>query len=268
MSGFSAQWLALRENADRAARSEAVLQKASAYLSSDGTALEVCDLGSGTGASVRAFSGLFPKPQTWQLVDYDAANLQRAKERYAGGDAITGVSIETKVHDLSADGAPWRQSTRLVTATALFDLTSPGWLAEFASALVRDRLPLLATLTYDGRHVFTPELPFDAEMGEAFNVHQRSDKGFGPAAGPDAVACLERHLRDHGYEVTLADSSWCLEGERDADMITALLEGWVDAVVERNLVPESDARAWHVARSKNTQTLHVGHQDLFASPAT
>ncbi|MGI9406615.1 MAG: hypothetical protein ACR2O4_09600, partial [Hyphomicrobiaceae bacterium] len=195
MSGFSADWLALREAADTAARSEAVLDAARrTFAHHTGDPLEIWDLGSGTGASVTAFSALFPKPQVWHLVDTDADNLKRAMARYAGDNAFAEVRLETHMHDLADNPAPWPSSAHLVTATALFDLVSESWLQAFADRLCAARLPLLATLTYDGRLELEPAHSMDASMIEAFNQHQRTDKGFGPAAGPDASNVLTTAL--------------------------------------------------------------------------
>ncbi len=267
MSGFSADWLTLREKADVAARSEVVLEAARAYCANVAEKpFRICDLGSGTGASVAAFSSQFPAAQTWDLIDYDAENLQRAVERYTGSGAIEDVTVTPRVHNLALNPAPWQPNTDIVTATALFDLASPEWLVAFANRLAANRLPILTTLTYDGRHVLAPELPLDATMAEAFNTHQRSDKGFGVAAGPDATNQITGQLQDHDYSLVIGDSSWHLNAQDDSPMIAALLDGWSQAVIDRDLVPEHQVREWHSARIKNTATLQVGHLDFFAAP--
>jgi len=265
MSGFSADWLALREEADQAARSERVLDAVRADLAdSISSPFSVCDLGSGTGAAARAFSELFPKPQRWRLVDLDAANLDRAASNLSGADAIEGLEVNTHVHDLNADCAPWEPRTDIVTTTAFFDLTSADWLEGFADRLAEDQLPLLATLTYDGRHVFSPMLPLDQKMIDGFNTHQKTDKGFGPAAGPEAATTLVRLLKERGYDVTTADSSWHLEGKRDAVMLHTLLEGWCAAMIDSQLVGADDANGWLESRKSQTTSLQVGHTDIFA----
>lgn len=267
MSGFSGDWLALRGPSDTAARARSVLDAARGHFAA-ATGMSICDLGSGTGASVRAFSPLFPTPQRWQLVDLDAANLRIAEMGHSGSDALTGVTVATRAHDLAADPAPWNPGTDLVTATALFDLTSATWLHRFANTLATSNLPLLATLTYDGRHVFDPILPLDAEMCAAFDTHQTTDKGFGPAAGPSAVTDLTRALHDAGYQITQADSAWNLERSRDGALMMELLDGWANAVIEKDLVPARKVIDWHAARRGQTARLLVGHQDIFATPAS
>lgn len=269
MSGFEADWLALREPADVAFRAPAVLDAAAQHVASAAHApLKICDLGSGTGAAVSAFSHLFVTPQHWCLVDQDAANLDRAVARYADVQAFDEVNVVAKIHDLVADPAPWSAETDLVTATALFDLTSEQWLSEFVDRLTEDELPLLTTMTYDGRHVFSSSLPFDVEMKAAFNAHQHGDKGFGPATGPDAIGTLTALLVDRGYEVVAGESSWRLDPVKHDALISALLDGWAEAVISADMLPEGKVRDWRSARRKSPGELRVGHTDIFAAPST
>ncbi|MEL7543384.1 MAG: class I SAM-dependent methyltransferase [Pseudomonadota bacterium] len=262
MSGFSADWLALREEADSRSRSGKVLAAARARFV-DASEISICDLGSGTGVSVESFTGLFPPRQRWRLVDIDADNLQRARVRNSGRDEL---AIETVVHDLAAAPAIWGAGTDLVTATALFDLVSRDWLEGFVAALAEARLPLLATLTYDGRHVFSPEHRFDDVMHRAFDFHQTGEKSFGLALGPSACTTMIEMLRAHGYEVTTGDSAWQLSAGRDGALIEELLRGWAAAVTDAGLVEKDTVDVWLKARIGCSETLLVGHTDIFAVP--
>ncbi|MEO0618166.1 MAG: class I SAM-dependent methyltransferase [Pseudomonadota bacterium] len=264
MSGFSADWLSLREAADTRSRSDAVMAAAKAHFSS-AAQISICDLGSGTGASVEAFGALFPRLQQWRLVDIDASNLERAHLRYAESDAVI---VTTRVHDLVASPIAWADGTDLVTATALFDLVSQDWLEAFVAALADARLPLLTTLTYDGRHVFSPHHPDDAEMHCAFDAHQMGEKSFGRALGPNACEVMIRLLRARGYTVMSGDSAWRLSSSCDAALIEQLLRGWAHAVAEAKLVDANVVDHWLEARRANTETLIVGHTDIFAYPGS
>ena len=77
MSGFSAEWLALRERYDLAARNPTVLDTvADAFL--DHPSIAVVDLACGTGATLRAIGPHLPPRQSWRLVDNDLSLLARA----------------------------------------------------------------------------------------------------------------------------------------------------------------------------------------------
>jgi hypothetical protein len=79
MSGFSSEWLALREPYDQAARSRSVLN-AVGEMFAGAPSVAVTDLGCGTGATLRAITGVLPRPQRWRLVDQDEALLVRARD--------------------------------------------------------------------------------------------------------------------------------------------------------------------------------------------
>jgi hypothetical protein len=78
MSGFSAEWLALREVYDLRARNPAILDAVTAALEPL-SSVRVVDLASGTGSTVRALSPLLPARQNWKLIDNDLGLLARAK---------------------------------------------------------------------------------------------------------------------------------------------------------------------------------------------
>ena len=68
-----------------------------------------------------------------------------------------------------------------------------GGLARALAALcAASGAAALFALSYDGRIDCSPEDPDDAAIVALVNEHQRTDKGFGPALGPDATACAER----------------------------------------------------------------------------
>ncbi len=258
MSGFSADWLALREPADARARSADLIARAGADLAVHAAPL-VCDLGSGTGAGMRAFAPAFPADTRWLLTDNDPDTLALAAQ--ADG------AVHTRVTDLAAEPAPWPDDCALVTATALFDLAAPGWIDRLADQLVAARLPLLACLTYDGRVGMSPACAGDAAISAAFNRHQRFDKGLGgPAAGPGAVDVLCAALAARGYGVLRADTPWRLTADRDGALIAELVRGWAGAMVDADLVDAVAADGWRAARLARTDSLTVGHTDLYACP--
>ena len=88
----------------------------------------------------------------------------------------------------------------------------------------RARWSLLA-LDYDGRRECVPGEAGDAPALAAFNLHQRRDKGFGPALGPRAAEVAAAAFAARGFRVQRAPSDWWL-GPEEAALQDALLRGW------------------------------------------
>ena len=80
MSGFSADWLALREPYDLAARSALVLDSSQlGFFRSFFVSL--VDLACGTGSTLRALTKHLPARQEWRLADNDLGLLLRAGQK-------------------------------------------------------------------------------------------------------------------------------------------------------------------------------------------
>ncbi len=255
---FSADWLALRAPADDRARSADLIAMAARHVGEGAT---VIDLGAGSGATLFALAPLLPKPLRFVLVDADAALLAEAERRFAA-KPVDGVTIETRCHDLVADPAPWETPPALVTASALFDLASSEWIARLAAACGAADVPLLSMLTFDGVLDVAPPHPFDSVMRAAFVAHQKGDKSFGRAEGPDAPDALAAAFGGEGYEVAEASTPWQLEAPRDAALIAATLDGWTDAAHEILPAQPDAVRAWRTDREEAAR-LTVGHRDQF-----
>lgn len=245
MTGFTLDWLTLREGADDAARDAGMRR---AFLDALPPAPRILDLGSGTGATARA---LGIADARWTLVDHDAALLDEALRRNPGAtirQADLSDDLETV---LAAD-------VDAITASALFDLVSPDWIDRFAGAA---RAPVIyAALSYDGTEAWSPDHPADEAVMRAFDAHQRGDKGFGLAAGPMGAALLARALEGRGYAVTLAPSPWRLNRAADAALMDALASGIAQAASEAGC---DVAEEWRQAR-KSAARCTIGHLDLLA----
>jgi hypothetical protein len=265
MSGFSADWLALREPFDAAARRPRVREEALASIAGlDPVA--IVDLACGSGSGMRALAPHVPARQTWRLVDNDLSLLARAADS-PRPERVQATAVPVDLaHDLEAalDGA-----VDLVTTTALLDLVSEPWIERLAVECAARRLPLYATLSYNGHIAFTPEDPGDAAIVEAVNAHQRTDKGFGPALGPRAAAEAIARFAAVGY-VTVHDTSDWTMGPQDREMQNALLAGWAGAARELDARPLDDIIAWLTRRREmvaaGRSSMAVGHIDLFARP--
>jgi SAM-dependent methyltransferase len=266
MSGFSADWLTLREPYDLRARNPAVLDAVAALLKPR-SAVRIVDLACGTGSTLRALSLHLPARQDWKLVDHDPGLLAHAKAT----PLAAGVSIATLPLDLNRNlEAAFGGTIDLVTTSALLDLVSEPWLDRLTAAIVARSIPLYAALSYDGRTAFTPVDPFDAAVASAVNAHQRADKGFGPALGPAAAACAAARFKALGYSVMQGLSDWTM-GPDDRAMQTEILSGWASAAREMNAMPLADITAWLTRRramlAAGHSSLEVGHVDFLAIPS-
>ncbi len=276
---FSAEWLALREPVDHRSVNRELAACVSDWFGAPDH-IAVMDLGCGAGSNLRGTYMLFGDSQHWTLVDYDPVLLGAARTRLmawadeaseAGEELLLvkggkRLMVDFRRADLNTDlerVLDWRPD--LVTAAALFDLVSPRWIGRFVGALKDRKLPLYTVLTYDGREIWQPPHPADAAMVAAFHAHQHSDKGFGPAAGPDACMVMADAFRTAGYTAETGESPWLMTGE-DAALVTALTGGIASAVHETGKVPEAEIASWLAAKSAARQGL-VGHLDLFARPA-
>lgn len=280
---FSAAWLALREPVDHASRAPELAAQVQAHFAKRAS-VNVVDLGCGTGSNLRATSQLLGQEQAWTLVDYDPALLVAARLRLsewadtarADGDALVlakagkTLSVRFVEADLNRDlGAVLAGQPHLVTASALFDLISERWISDFAGAVRSAGAAFYTVLTYDGRDAFAPAHPLDVAVTAAFARHQKSDKGFGIAAGPDGADVLARQFRAAGFAVAEGDSPWRI-GPEHAALARDLISGITSAVGETGTLSATDLQAWLTFRlahvSDADALLLTGHRDTFATP--
>jgi SAM-dependent methyltransferase len=277
MSGFSADWLALREPADHAARSPHVLAAVVNAFTGAGH-MSIVDLGCGTGSNLRGTALALPAlHQSWTLVDHDPALLEAARaallawadEGNERGEELhlrkgdREILVDTRVADLASDldrVLDWQPD--LITAAALFDLVSADWIARFAASCARRRLSFYTVLTYDGREIWEPAHPLDAAVNAAFHADQTRDKGFGPAAGPGAARALREAFAAQGYRLTTGDSPWRLAPDQ-ADLIAELADGIAAAARATGQVTADQAAQWRKAHDRTASVL-IGHEDVFA----
>jgi hypothetical protein len=266
MSGFSADWLLLREPYDVRARNPTVLDAVAASLKPR-SSVRVIDLACGTGSTFRALSPRLPSQQNWKLIDNDLDLLALATAMPAAKDtAATAIPL-----DLNRDlEAALDEAVDLVATSALLDLVSDTWLDRLAGALAARSIPFYAALSYDGRTVFTPPDSFDAAITAAVNAHQRTDKGFGPALGPAAAAFAIACFEALGYSVVHGTSDWAI-GPDDRELQNEILSGWANAAHEIGALSLADTTAWLTRRrdavAAGRSSLLVGHVDFFATPS-
>ena len=274
MTGFSTSWLDCREAADHRSRNLSLAGALSRHFRAR-REIAIADLGGGTGSNLRATAPLLPATQHWTLIDADEGLLDAAPARlaaWADDAAWEGatlalakgekrIRVELRRADLTHDLEPALGDADLVAASALFDLVSAAFIDGLAAALAERRSAFYATLTYDGRLCWEPESDADAPLRDAFNAHQRGDKGFGPAAGPDASAALVAALSAADYAVAQGDSAWRL-GPGDEALIAELAAG-VAAAARATGIDAGLVDRW---RALTRRTALVGHADIFAFP--
>lgn len=280
---FSAEWLALREPVDHASRNAALGTALGSALGGQGL-VRVLDLGCGTGSNLRATAPLLGQRQEWLLADHDPALLIAARDALAGwadrsreGDGGidlvkdgSDITVRFFKADLTRDlGKLLAMKPALVTASALFDLISPDWIARFAEEVRAIGAAFFTVLTYDGRDGFSPTHPLDAEVIAAFAAHQHGDKGFGPAAGPKGAAALANAFRGAGFVVQEGDSPWRI-GPEHAALASELVKGIAGAVAETGKVEASGLHGWLAFRLRHLQQegalIITGHTDTLALP--
>ncbi|KWT82566.1 MULTISPECIES: class I SAM-dependent methyltransferase [unclassified Variovorax] len=288
MTAFSADWLALREPFDLAARAGSAatldLRGMARRMRRDARPLEVLDLACGTGANLRALAPCLGGAQRWLLVDHDPRLLAALPGVFVAWSRAQGLAMNAGAECLRIDGTDWNAEVRwhradlagtletlpfadaqLVTAAALLDLVSVSWLDALFERVRRTSAAMFFALSVDGRVSWEPVVEEDDAVHQLFAAHQRRDKGFGPALGCEAPAMAAAQLAALGYGLTRSRSDWHIE---EMTMLQAMIDGMGSAALEQGPSAHALVQAWctqrraSVARSR----LHVGHVDLLALP--
>ncbi|MFC4261129.1 glycosyltransferase family 4 protein [Marinobacter lacisalsi] len=274
-SDFDASWLALREPADHAARSDALTLQALGWLRARGQAAPViADIGSGTGSNWRylnrALAAAGQDDCQWHLFDQDARLLAGVPR------TESGPIIHVERLQATTLGQCLPRPLNLLTASALIDLVSRNWLDALAGAAADRQAAVLIVLSYAGHFRLLPEHRADDALRHWVNQHQHGDKGTGAACGPDASEYLARALKGMGYRVTSEPSVWHLDNAQSA-LQRALMEGWVEAARAQLLSETKDSPPdsrwldqWLAERARQADqgqlVIEVDHIDLLGVP--
>jgi len=247
-----AEWLALREPADAAARCRDLVE----HLPSADRWL-IHDLGAGTGSMGRWLAPLLSGSQHWVLHDRDTDLLGIAH--------IHGATFETRRSDITRLRPADLAGATLITASALLDLLTEEEVNALVAACIGAACPALLTLSVAGRVDLSPPDPLDRRVAAAFDAHQRR----GRLLGPDAVAVAVEGFRRAGAEVLVRPSPWRL-GAAQAALAAEWLTGWVGAACEQQ--PELVAETADYTRRRLAQAeagelaVTVDHADLLVLP--
>jgi hypothetical protein len=257
--GFSAHWLGLREPYDQAAVDRGLLDRLLTWAGRR-ECLDIVDLGAGTGSTMRRLSPLLGVSQRWTLVELDPALIGVGSRTLPAGASYRRLDLARELGEVA------RLPAGLITASALIDLVSAAWLEELAVLVRQTDCGLYVVLSYDGRIDWEPSHPLDRAVRNLVNRHQRTDKGFGPALGPDAAPALARLLS--GAELALSD--WRLSPS-DGLLQHELLEGYARAAAVMAPEQEGAILAWREERAARIRgglsQLTIGHLDLLRLPA-
>ncbi|MEX2467281.1 MAG: class I SAM-dependent methyltransferase, partial [Gemmatimonadota bacterium] len=260
-SVFDAGWLSLREALDHRSRADELLDPLVQEWLTRGWG-RIVDLGSGTGSNVRYLAPRLPQPQSWVLVDHDAALLAGAVLPPEAGTPVRMTG------DLAREGLVALRDADLCVAAALLDLVSEGWLERVVEGCVDGARGVLFTTTYDGTIAWAaggsshPDDPFVTEL---VNDHQTRDKGLGTALGPRAAFEARARFERVGYRTWLVPSPWRL-GPGERAVAERLIDGWEGAAVEQAPDQEARIRDWGASKRRTVRegsfALTVGHLDL------
>jgi hypothetical protein len=288
MTGFSVDWLTLREAADGRARHAGLNRQAISLLKNRDHELTIVDLGTGRGSNVRYLAPILGGIQFWQLVDVDEGLLRSAiiaigewaqkqgwsvnqDDKRIAIDAPKGRwTVTTELADLDQNLDHLRlDDADLVTASAFLDLVSESWVDRFAARVASSHPLCLFTLSYNGDLVFDPVDADDSWVADLLNQHQGTNKGFGAALGPRAAGYLKDAMANRGYEVVTGDSPWHLDDQshaEEAELQRVLLSNWVIALKQWQPQHGSRLESWLDRRmaflESGFSTLRIGHEDL------
>jgi hypothetical protein len=270
-----ADWLALREPADAAARTPELVEPIRRHLATTRPVV-IHDLGAGTGSMGRWLAPRLPGPQHWVMYDRDADLLERALAGMVGTAADGApVTAGTRERDITRLTAGDLDAAGLVTASALLDLLTAEEVERVAAACAGAGCPALLTISVTGRVELTPPDPLDGDLAEAFKAHQRRTAGGRRLLGPDAVDTTVEAFRRRGATVLVRPSPWRLGSARfhagadQVELMSEWLQGWVAAACEQR--PELARPAAAYARRRLAEAaggrlgVLVHHSDLLAS---
>jgi hypothetical protein len=284
LSGFTPDWLGARESSDHDAR--APFDEQLRRYSNSRNMVSVIDLGAGTGSNLRYLARRLGPQQSWLCIDNDRlllAELTRSLRTWPSaafdgsrgswilrdGDLVARVRCREldMARDLDRLTLP---GDCLVTASALLDLVSRQWLERLCEVCREGRATVAFALTYDGRVRCSPGDSDDAFIRTLVDEHQSTDKGFGPAMGPQASNAIFEIFGSAGYELVSQRSDWQI-GPEQTVLQQQLLEGWRRAALE--IAPDQRRRidAWSRRRARaiaeRQSRILVGHRDFWGSPA-
>ena len=253
MERFSADWLTIREEEDIIARDSSILECVQEHLE-QATSLNILDIGSGTGATMRALFPKFKHRQIWTLLDADRKLLARSKSLNQSLVKDSTNEMHLVYFDLTKGFGYLNADYNLVTTTAFLDLVSESWIKEFVQTLKDNNLAFYCSITPTNKIVIEPKISLDDKIICAFNTHRYKDKGFGKSLGGKVTDFTINNLNNSDFQVFQANKEWGCQnpdsGFRKA-FYTYLIEGIAEAVAETKLLESAKLEHWRITRLEN-----------------
>ncbi|MDO5735881.1 MAG: class I SAM-dependent methyltransferase [Propionibacteriaceae bacterium] len=265
----ASDWLSLRRPADEAARSASLdaitlLNHHLLERLRPDAAIDVVDLGAGTGANMAWLAGRLPAPQRWTLIDRDEDLLGLVPQVPASAHVADVRRLAVDLEDLRSHYDSERVPD-LVTCSAFLDVLTLRQVRDLCAFVVQTGAAALFSLSVNGTVRISPELEQDSVITATFNEHQRRHG----LAGPSATHVAADTLRSDGCTVHVVETPWTLRSE-DAPLVERYVSERVAAVSEQDAGLADAAHEWLSVRlaqlRAGTLTLEVGHLDLLALP--
>ena len=232
MSGFSADWLALREPYDRARAQPGGARRGVAAFAEPLARSRSSISPAAPARPCARWRRVLPPRQNWRLVDNDLSLLARAPatRATAGRDGHDGAG---RSHPRSRSGArrPGRSGHDLGAARSRLGAT--GW-SGFAVETAARRLPVYAALSYDGRIALDPADPLDrADHRGGEPRISAPTRASARRSGPAAAATADRALRARSAIRSMQGTSdWAVRPATIATSRLEILSGWAAAARE------------------------------------
>ena len=281
MTGFSRNWLQLREPLDKESRSQKIIE--TLRLVHPYRPIHVVDLATGTGANLRYLCKELGGHQIWHLIDHDKKLLEAipsytkdwaAKNKLLANEIankllIKGNNVDCHVYTQQQNLSDLKeiniQEGALVSGSALLDLVSNTWLESLAKKCMLLKATILFSLNYDGHIIFKPYEQEDELVRALVNKHQVTNKGFGEAMGPTAGYSAMKIFSDLGYNIQNHRSDWHIK-PNDQELQTILLDTWLEAATEISPEQTKKLKNWRKRRQSHVTSkfseLTVGHTDI------
>tara|TARA_B100000900_G_scaffold154893_1_gene131547 strand:+ start:1629 stop:2501 length:873 start_codon:yes stop_codon:yes gene_type:complete len=155
----------------------------------------------------------------------------------------------------------------IISYSAALDLMSKSSIIK-AIKRVNNLNAIYFSLCFNGIVKWTPTNTFDKYILSFFNKHQRTDKGFGEALGPESIDFVNRYSIKQGMKVTTKHSPWIINNKTNQDKIfmNRYLLDIKKALFHMEGIDRNILRNWYKDKKRDIEKksikLYVGHQDI------